>query len=178
MTASDQRRSDILIRLTNGGLSGARAALLLDVSLRHVRRLATAYALSGMASIPYRRILPVMSRYAHKIRSAAEKSCPKERAKSNLASHRYFDQPQTASPVNDPFWVNAIGASKLDFPTHRPILLSPINSQESSIICSQRKKNTTQTSLNKLNESGATSKAGDMNRNRSKRITICTDYAS
>jgi transposase len=53
LTNSDQRRSDILTRLKGGGLSGARAALLLGLSRRQVRRLAAAYALSGMASIPH-----------------------------------------------------------------------------------------------------------------------------
>jgi transposase len=53
LTDSEQRRSDILTRLNSRGLSGDRAALLLGLSRRQVRRLAAAYALSGMASIPH-----------------------------------------------------------------------------------------------------------------------------
>jgi len=53
LTDSDQRRSDILTRLKSGGLSGARAAHLLGVSPRHVRRMTAAYALTGMASVPH-----------------------------------------------------------------------------------------------------------------------------
>src|ERR1019366_1605940 len=53
LTDSDQRRSDILTRLNSRGLSGARAALLLGLSVRQVRRLAAAYALSGMSSVPH-----------------------------------------------------------------------------------------------------------------------------
>src|ERR1019366_3775059 len=53
LTDSDQRRSDILTRLNSRVLSGDRAALLLGLSRRQVRRLAAAYALSGMAGIPH-----------------------------------------------------------------------------------------------------------------------------
>jgi transposase len=53
LTDSDQLRSDILTRLKGGELSGVRAALLLGLSVRQVRRLASAYALAGLASIPH-----------------------------------------------------------------------------------------------------------------------------
>jgi hypothetical protein len=43
----------VLTRLQSGGLSGSRAALLLGVSPRRVRRMAAAYAIAGMASIPH-----------------------------------------------------------------------------------------------------------------------------
>jgi hypothetical protein len=53
LTDSEQRRSDIVTRLRSRVLSGASAALLLGLSTRQVRRLAAAYALTGMASIPH-----------------------------------------------------------------------------------------------------------------------------
>ena len=53
LTDSEQRRSDILSRLISGVISGNRAAHLLGLSRRQVRRLAAGYVLSGMASLPH-----------------------------------------------------------------------------------------------------------------------------
>ena len=53
LTDSDQLRSDILTRLKGGELSGVRAAQLLGLSVRQVRRLAASFAISGLASIPH-----------------------------------------------------------------------------------------------------------------------------
>src|ERR1700733_9408337 len=53
LTTSDQRRSDILTRLRSREISGDRAALLLGLSSRQVWRLAAAYAVGGVASVPH-----------------------------------------------------------------------------------------------------------------------------
>jgi hypothetical protein len=53
LTDSDQKRSDTLTRLKSGELSGVRAAVLLGLSVRQVRRLSSAFAVDGLASIPH-----------------------------------------------------------------------------------------------------------------------------
>src|ERR1019366_2963378 len=53
LTDSDQKRSDTLTRLKSGELSGVRAAVLLGLSVRQVRRLSSAFAVDGLVSIPH-----------------------------------------------------------------------------------------------------------------------------